>query len=92
MSKDRVPPKFCFEASAWDRCVTRVFELQQVFRQADPVFQRFLASVRRGQMTEEVLRILEARHRVQYHRDDGIEATVLVRARVYPHLWRHTHE
>lgn len=39
---------FCFQSSAWDRCIQTVFELTQVKRQDDSRFIEILQNLRIG--------------------------------------------
>lgn len=68
---------FCFESRRWSDIVPECIELTEIVRQSDPVFQRCLSFIRRGQCPQEVIDILESR-RIPYVVDaTGIEPTKL---------------
>lgn len=67
---------FCFQTEAWDRCVQRVFELQQVHRQKDKRFITLLNKIRVGEITDEISDALMATAK-QKIETDGILATRL---------------
>jgi len=57
----QLPPiesDFLFKVEIWNRCVTKIHCLQENIRQTDPVFQKLLAEVRLGKVTETTKDIL----------------------------------
>lgn len=74
-SQDTV--KFCFQTPAWDRCVQKVFELQQVHRQTDRRFIDILNNIRIGNVPEDIVEKLMATSKQKIEKD-GILATRLV--------------
>ncbi|XP_040348906.1 ATP-dependent DNA helicase PIF1 isoform X5 [Herpailurus yagouaroundi] len=48
VTKGSQPPKFCFQAKSWRRCVPVTLELTEVWRQADQTFISLLQAVRLG--------------------------------------------
>lgn len=54
-------PKFAFEALSWKRSVPHCISLQQVYRQADPVFAQLLNEVRMGFCSDVAVRLLSQR-------------------------------
>jgi ATP-dependent DNA helicase PIF1 len=52
---------FFFHALVWEKASFKIFELQQVFRQKDPVFKEILNAVRDGTVTDEQIERLNAR-------------------------------
>uniref|UniRef100_A0A8C8YGA3 ATP-dependent DNA helicase PIF1 n=1 Tax=Prolemur simus TaxID=1328070 RepID=A0A8C8YGA3_PROSS len=76
VTKGSQPPKFCFQAKSWKRCVPVTLELTQVWRQADQTFISLLQAVRLGRCSDEVTRQLWATATNKVGRD-GIVATRL---------------
>ncbi|XP_023365774.1 ATP-dependent DNA helicase PIF1 [Otolemur garnettii] len=76
VTKGSQPPKFCFQAKSWKRCVPVTLELTQVWRQADQTFISLLQAVRLGRCTDEVTHQLQATATNKVGRD-GIVATRL---------------
>ncbi|XP_029420848.1 ATP-dependent DNA helicase PIF1 isoform X2 [Nannospalax galili] len=76
VTKGLQPPRFCFQAKSWRRCVPVTVELTKVWRQADQTFISLLQAVRLGRCSDEVTRQLRATaaHKVG---QDGIMATRL---------------
>ncbi|KAM5291690.1 ATP-dependent DNA helicase PIF1 [Ctenodactylus gundi] len=70
------PPRFCFQAKSWRKCVPVTLELTQVWRQVDLTFVSLLQAVRLGRCSEEVTRQLRATAAHKVGRD-GIVATRL---------------
>ena len=68
--------KFCFQSSAWEKCVHFNFELQQVHRQKDPEFIKILNSIRIGRVTDDIAATLKATAK-QKIENNGILATRL---------------
>eukprot|EP01130_Rhizamoeba_saxonica_P014843 TRINITY_DN6524_c0_g2_i1.p1 TRINITY_DN6524_c0_g2~~TRINITY_DN6524_c0_g2_i1.p1 ORF type:complete len:763 (+),score=154.25 TRINITY_DN6524_c0_g2_i1:33-2321(+) len=52
---------FCFESSAWKETIRRNIELIEVHRQKDSVFVQVLDSIRKGDLTQQVLLELNSR-------------------------------
>uniref|UniRef100_A0A8C5KW85 ATP-dependent DNA helicase PIF1 n=1 Tax=Jaculus jaculus TaxID=51337 RepID=A0A8C5KW85_JACJA len=76
VTKGSRPPRFCFQAKSWRRCVPVTVELTEVWRQADQSFISLLQAVRLGRCSDEVTRQLRATAAHKVGRD-GIEATRL---------------
>jgi ATP-dependent DNA helicase PIF1 len=57
------PTRFVFESPVWKDIDLRVVELNEIVRQADPVFQKILMEARQGQLTKPSLELLEARRK-----------------------------
>ncbi|XP_038298576.1 ATP-dependent DNA helicase PIF1 [Canis lupus familiaris] len=76
VTKGSQPPKFCFQAKSWKRCVPVTLELTEVWRQADQTFISLLQAVRLGRCSDEVTRRLQATASHKVGRD-GIVATRL---------------
>uniref|UniRef100_A0A7N5KKX3 ATP-dependent DNA helicase PIF1 n=1 Tax=Ailuropoda melanoleuca TaxID=9646 RepID=A0A7N5KKX3_AILME len=76
VTKGSQPPKFCFQAKSWRRCVPVTLELTEVRRQADQTFISLLQAVRLGRCSDEVTRQLQATASHKVGRD-GIVATRL---------------
>eukprot|EP00071_Canis_lupus_P034707 XP_022268264.1 ATP-dependent DNA helicase PIF1 isoform X2 [Canis lupus familiaris] len=76
VTKGSQPPKFCFQAKSWKRCVPVTLELTEVWRQADQTFISLLQAVRLGRCSDEVTRQLQATASHKVGRD-GIVATRL---------------
>ena len=71
--------QFCFESERWQRVFTpqNHIELTTIFRQKDPVYCKVLNEIRKGRITAETKRILQAKVGVKYaeESDDGIIPT-----------------
>ncbi|XP_004629002.1 ATP-dependent DNA helicase PIF1 [Octodon degus] len=76
VTKSSQPPRFCFQAKSWSRCVPVTLELTEVWRQADPTFISLLQAVRLGRCSDEVTQQLRATAAHKVGRD-GIVATRL---------------
>uniref|UniRef100_A0A8D2DLP5 ATP-dependent DNA helicase PIF1 n=1 Tax=Sciurus vulgaris TaxID=55149 RepID=A0A8D2DLP5_SCIVU len=76
VTKGSQPPKFCFQAKSWKRCVPVTLELTEVWRQADQTFISLLQAVRLGKCSNEVICQLKATATHKVGRD-GIVATRL---------------
>ncbi|XP_067625032.1 ATP-dependent DNA helicase PIF1 [Eurosta solidaginis] len=68
--------RFCFQSSAWEKCIQCVFELREVHRQSDPKFINILNHIRIGHVNDEVTKVLRATSK-QKIESDGILATQL---------------
>jgi ATP-dependent DNA helicase PIF1 len=53
--------EFVFESPLWKEIVNEIVELKQILRQEDPIFQEILLEVRKGQVSQKTLDILEKR-------------------------------
>ncbi|XP_069169756.1 ATP-dependent DNA helicase PIF1 isoform X3 [Procambarus clarkii] len=67
---------FCFQTSAWDRCVSVNVELTAVRRQDDQEFINILQSIRLGRCTEDMVKCLKETENNNVERD-GIKASRL---------------
>ncbi len=70
---------FCFEAESWAKCVTKVCYLQEIMRQADPIFQVCLNEVRTASLSQQTIDTLKACENNDLTNDLGIRPT-----RIYP--------
>ncbi|XP_037820816.1 ATP-dependent DNA helicase PIF1 [Lucilia sericata] len=70
------PQRFCFQSSAWEKCVEYVYELKEVHRQSDPEFIKILNHLRIGHCNEEIAKRLVATSK-QTIEGNGILATQL---------------
>lgn len=52
---------FFFHASVWDKTEFKIYELEQVFRQKDPVFKEVLNAVRDGSVSDDQIKQLNVR-------------------------------
>ncbi|KAL0280093.1 UNVERIFIED_CONTAM: hypothetical protein PYX00_001485 [Menopon gallinae] len=70
------PVVFCFQTKAWEKCITRMFELKEIHRQSDPVLINILQNVRLGRITDDITKKLQdtALHNIE---KNGILATRL---------------
>ncbi|XP_055839053.1 ATP-dependent DNA helicase PIF1-like [Episyrphus balteatus] len=68
--------RFCFQSSAWEKCIERVFELKEVHRQSDPEFVRILNHLRIGHVSEDITKRLMTTSK-QKIEGNGILATQL---------------
>lgn len=75
VSKDN-SAKFCFQSSAWYKCVHFNYELRIVHRQKDSEFISILNNIRIGRVTDEIAETLKATAK-QKIEDNGILATRL---------------
>ena len=69
--------KFCFEAETWNTCIDSTIYLEQNMRQREPEWQKCLAEIRLGKMSEESVALLQSRRRVKLQNDQGITPTQL---------------
>ncbi|XP_006899697.1 PREDICTED: ATP-dependent DNA helicase PIF1 [Elephantulus edwardii] len=76
VTKGSQPPKFCFQAKSWRKCIPVTLELTEVWRQADKTFISLLQAVRLGRCSDEITRQLRATAAHKVGRD-GIVATRL---------------
>lgn len=70
---------FCFEADSWVSCAPKVCYLQEIVRQADPVFQACLNEVRTASLSQQTIDTLKECERNDLSNDLGIRPT-----RIYP--------
>ncbi|XP_043262791.1 ATP-dependent DNA helicase PIF1 [Colletes gigas] len=68
--------KFCFQSTAWEKCVHFNFELQTVHRQKDPEFIKILNNIRIGRITDNIAETLKATAKQKIEKN-GIVATRL---------------
>lgn len=73
---NQTPQRFCFQSSAWEKCIEYVFELKEVHRQSDPEFVKILNHLRIGHCTDEITKRLVATSK-QTIESNGILATQL---------------
>lgn len=68
--------RFCFQTTAWERCVQRYFELTQVHRQTDKEFVDILNNIRIGYVPDEIVSklMLTSKQKIE---QNGILATRL---------------
>ncbi|XP_076285500.1 pif1 DNA helicase [Lasioglossum baleicum] len=76
VSKRDQKAKFCFQSSAWEKCVHFNFELRTVHRQKDPEFVDILNNLRIGRVTDNIAEVLKATAK-QKIENNGILATRL---------------
>lgn len=60
---------FVFESPVWSQIVGQTVSLQQIVRQADPVFQKVLNEARIGEVSDESLAILKTRQGLQWQHE-----------------------
>lgn len=77
VAKGQQSAKFCFESSVWAEAVPHYVELDQVYRQSDNSFISALAEIRRGNVTPQVLRLMQECQQRKFDLSDGIEPTML---------------
>lgn len=53
------PVVFCFETKAWEKCITKMFELKEIHRQSDPILVNILQNVRLGRITDDITKKLQ---------------------------------
>uniref|UniRef100_A0A1I8PC33 ATP-dependent DNA helicase PIF1 n=1 Tax=Stomoxys calcitrans TaxID=35570 RepID=A0A1I8PC33_STOCA len=68
--------RFCFQSSAWEKCIEYVYELKEVHRQSDPEFVSILNHLRIGHINEGITKRLKATSK-QTIEANGILATQL---------------
>lgn len=71
--------KFCFEADTWDSCIVNTVYLQENMRQREPEWQKCLAEIRIGKLSDTSKELLESRRKVKLENTQGILPT-----RLYP--------
>jgi ATP-dependent DNA helicase PIF1 len=64
--------RFCFESDRWFStfAIENHVQLKTVFRQTDPKYKEILAQIREGELTEENIKILQARVKLPYHSEE----------------------
>ena len=67
---------FLFESSLWKNIQPTMYELTEIVRQKDPVFQEVLNQARKGDMTKKSLRILVDRMGLDY-KSQAVQPTML---------------
>ncbi|XP_061399651.1 ATP-dependent DNA helicase PIF1 [Musca vetustissima] len=75
-SSQTPPQRFCFQSSAWEKCIEFVYELKEVHRQSDPEFVSILNHLRIGHINEDITKRLKATSK-QKVEGNGILATQL---------------
>lgn len=68
--------RFCFQSSAWEKCIQYVYELKEVHRQSDSEFVRILNHLRIGHINDEITKRLKTTSK-QKIESNGILATQL---------------
>lgn len=68
--------RFCFQSSAWEKCIEYVYELKQVHRQSDSEFVSILNHLRIGHINDDITKRLKATSK-QKIEGNGILATQL---------------
>jgi len=68
---------FCFQAKSWKKCIHHSIYLDEIIRQGDPVFQNCLNNIRIGNITNEVIKVLESRKGENLYNSYGIKPTRL---------------
>lgn len=66
---------FCFEAKSWEKCIDETVYLTEIVRQTDVNFQRCLNNIRIGNITDEIVDILNSRVGIKLTNDLGIKPT-----------------
>lgn len=61
LDSDPNAPLFAFESQSWNELVPDAYELTQIMRQKDEVFQKLLKEARLGKLSKESCQILEER-------------------------------
>lgn len=61
--------KFVFESPLWKEIVRETIQLQQIVRQADPVFQQVLHEARRGELSSQSITILKNRQGLDWQQE-----------------------
>ena len=67
--------KFCFQSSEWNKIVQKTFILRSVFRQKEMKFVDILESLRKGEVTKEVISFFESCVNKKIDVTDGILPT-----------------
>ena len=75
---------FLFESELWKQMKIKKYELTQIVRQADPIFQSVLNEARIGAVTKKSLRVLVNRMGLDYQKED-IRPTMLFTRRAEVH-------
>ncbi|KDQ61420.1 hypothetical protein JAAARDRAFT_54792 [Jaapia argillacea MUCL 33604] len=76
VTKGNVQVKFAFEATRWNECVQKTFNLTKVFRQTDQTFVDMLNEMRFGRLSaNSIARFRALSREVEY--DDGLGPTEL---------------
>lgn len=68
---------FCFNAKAWNKCIKHTIHLEEIIRQGDTIFQEVLNSIRVGNITKNVKKILNSRIGAKLDNEYGIKPTKL---------------
>ncbi|KAG7188576.1 hypothetical protein KM043_008207 [Ampulex compressa] len=76
VSKGEEKVKFCFQSSAWEKCVHFNYELNMIHRQKDLQFVEILNNIRIGRVTDDIVNVLKATSK-QKIENNGVLATRL---------------
>lgn len=69
--------KWCFESDAWDKCISEVVHLRQIYRQTDNQLINLLQEVRNNCLSSNSLALLNSLKEEPQWPKDGIEPTQL---------------
>lgn len=69
--------RFCFEAKSWSTCIDETIFLTEILRQGDTTFQTVLNSIRVGDITPKVRKVLDSRVGIELSNSHGIKPTRL---------------
>ncbi|CCH46403.1 DNA repair and recombination protein [Wickerhamomyces ciferrii] len=70
------PPRFCFQAECWSKCINQTILLVQVFRQKENEFVELLNCLRLGEVSDKMSTLFKSLSReITY--EDGIQPTEL---------------
>jgi ATP-dependent DNA helicase PIF1 len=69
--------KFCFDSLEWKNVIKKVFYLQKIIRQTDPIFQECLNEIRIGKPSKETMRIIKSCIGKELEVKNGIKPTVM---------------
>lgn len=67
--------EFCFQSKTWDKCISKVIYLSEIFRQDDVTFQNCLNEIRIGELSEHTIEVLQSRVGVELKNEFGIIPT-----------------
>lgn len=69
--------KFCFDSLEWKNVIKKVFYLQKIIRQTDPIFQGCLNEIRIGKPSKETIKIIKSCVGKELETKNGIKPTVM---------------
>ena len=72
-----ITSQLCFQAKSWKKCVTNVVYFDEIIRQSDNLFRNCLNAVRIGNITEDVVTLLNSRIGIELENPYGIKPTRL---------------